>query len=109
MLSLDPTPASVAVAREHVAAVCGGLHLSDDRRETACLIISELVSNAIRYGGPPILYGVYPDGDVVLISVEDGSALPLPAAPDCSDLDAEGGRGLFLVAHLAHAGDGARP
>ncbi|MEV5754548.1 SpoIIE family protein phosphatase [Actinoallomurus sp. NPDC052308] len=65
---------------------------------TTELIISELVTNAIRYGAPPIkvrlLYG-----RSLTCEVSDGSSTS-PRLRRAATTD-EGGRGLFLVAQLA--------
>lgn len=69
--------------------------------ETAELLVSELVTNAIRHGGT--------DRVEVEVSVRDGHAVlgvfdsspewPEPRRVDSWDV---GGRGLLLVEHLAH-------
>jgi serine phosphatase RsbU (regulator of sigma subunit)/anti-sigma regulatory factor (Ser/Thr protein kinase) len=65
---------------------------------TTQLIVSELVTNAIRYGSPPIkvrlLYG-----RSLICEVSDGSSTS-PRLRRAATTD-EGGRGLFLVAQLA--------
>ncbi|WP_327347006.1 SpoIIE family protein phosphatase [Streptomyces europaeiscabiei] len=64
------------------------------------MIVSELVTNAIRYGSEPILLRLLRDGDSTLIcEVSDGGH----TSPHLrrASTDDEGGRGLFLVAQLA--------
>lgn len=91
-LPLDETAPSMA--RSWLREVgCGthGVRLLDD----ATLLISELVTNALRYGGPPIVVAVDCDGAGLDVRVRDGSPeLPVPraAAPD-----AESGRGYLLL------------
>ncbi|GAA4984133.1 hypothetical protein GCM10023205_62660 [Yinghuangia aomiensis] len=60
-------------------------------------MVSELVTNAIRYGGSPVALRLIRD-DVLICEVSDaGNAQPrLRRARDTD----EGGRGLFLVAQL---------
>ncbi|MFB8311803.1 ATP-binding protein [Streptomyces sp. NPDC055961] len=64
------------------------------------MVVSELVTNAIRYGAPPVYLRLLRDKDRALIcEVSDGretSPHLRRARPD-----EEGGRGLFLVARLA--------
>ncbi len=67
------------------------LHLLDD----ALLLVSELVTNSVVHGGPPIVLAVHCDGEGLHVRVLDGSTL-LPQ-PRVADDDAEGGRGLTLV------------
>ncbi|WP_442817715.1 ATP-binding protein [Streptomyces sp. NBC_01591] len=67
---------------------------------TAELVVSELVTNAVRYAGHQPISVVAQLSDAVLrVEVSDASrTLPKPALPD---EDGEGGRGLFLVGVLA--------
>ena len=63
------------------------------------LLVSELVTNAVRHGTPPVRLEVLADADVVRVSVGDGDpGLPRPRALDD---EAEGGRGMVLVDELA--------
>lgn len=91
----DPT--GPAAAR---AAVCGSgqLGLSGVCDEVA-LVISEMVTNAVRHAAPPVHLEVETTDDDVLIAVCDGSPVtPEMRAPDD---DAEGGRGMVLVDLIA--------
>ncbi|MFJ8016141.1 SpoIIE family protein phosphatase [Streptomyces sp. NPDC096339] len=67
------------------------------------LMLSELVTNAVRYGGEPIQVRLLrPVDDRVLIcEVSDGSSTA-PHLRRAANTD-EGGRGLFLVAQLSQA------
>jgi anti-sigma regulatory factor (Ser/Thr protein kinase) len=77
--------------------------------DTASLLVSELVTNALRYGGGPRELLVQVDGEALDVGVRDGSPRPPhPVAPDgpgaASVVDgglAENGRGLLLVDLLA--------
>ncbi len=62
------------------------------------LVLSELVTNAVRYGSPPIHVRLLHDR-ALICEVSDGSSTA-PHLRHASATD-EGGRGLFLVAHLA--------
>ncbi len=61
----------------------------------ALLLISELVTNAVLHGGPPILLAIECDGDLLRVRVRDGS--PAVPVPRVAGPDAEGGRGMTLV------------
>lgn len=64
------------------------------------LIVSELVTNAIRYGRSPIQLRLINDRTLTCEVSDAASTSPhlrLAAATD------EGGRGLFMIAHLADA------
>ena len=113
---LPYAPASVAGARQRL---CGDLHamkLCEDRVDDAALVLSELVSNALRHASPlptpgnpensvGVSWRVEVDrgsrpGGWVEISVRDGgsSTMPRVARPSVSGL---GGRGLSIVQTLS--------
>ncbi|MEU9521685.1 SpoIIE family protein phosphatase [Streptomyces sp. NPDC048224] len=65
---------------------------------TTELILSELITNAVRYGAPPITVRLLRQ-QVLICEVRDASSTA-PRVVQAADFD-EGGRGLFLVAQLA--------
>ncbi|PPS89713.1 SpoIIE family protein phosphatase [Streptomyces sp. MH60] len=65
---------------------------------TTELILSELITNAVRYGAPPITVRLLRHR-VLICEVYDASSTA-PRVIQAADFD-EGGRGLFLVAQLA--------
>ncbi|WP_455771006.1 SpoIIE family protein phosphatase [Streptomyces erythrochromogenes] len=94
---LPSDPAAVADARDKVSRRLAdwGLH---DVVFTAELVVSELVTNAIRYGTPPIQLRLIRD-TVLICEVSDGSSTA-PHMRRARMFD-EGGRGLLLVAQFA--------
>ncbi|MEV7090578.1 ATP-binding protein [Streptomyces sp. NPDC093085] len=96
---LPSHPRSVGRAREVLHNRIG---LTGDPGETAALLLSELVTNALRHGSPPgreIAVTLYRADGVFRVEVEDaGESLPNPRVPGVED---ERGRGLALVAALA--------
>ncbi|MFD4261578.1 SpoIIE family protein phosphatase [Streptomyces sp. NPDC058534] len=62
---------------------------------TTELVVSELVTNAIRYGTPPIRLRLLHDRNHVICEVTDGSSTS-PHLRRAATTD-EGGRGLFLI------------
>ena len=63
--------------------------------DDALLLISELVTNSVKHGGPPIVLAIDCDGDGLHVRVRDGSTdVPVPRQ---SDEDSEDGRGMTLV------------
>jgi anti-sigma regulatory factor (Ser/Thr protein kinase) len=65
------------------------------------LVLCELVTNALRHALPPLEVRVQPLGSAgVRIEVYDASADRLPVR-DRAPLEAEGGRGIEIVASLA--------
>nr|WP_319595611.1 SpoIIE family protein phosphatase [Streptomyces sp. ID05-04B] len=94
---LDADPAAVARARSYVSRQLGEWGLAD-LAFTAELVVSELATNAIRYGRPPIRLRLIHDRGL-LCEVSDGSHTT-PHLRRARVFD-EGGRGLLLVAQLA--------
>ncbi len=66
---------------------------------TTELILSELVTNAIRYGASPISLRLLRDRDSLICEVADGTSTS-PHLRRAATTD-EGGRGLFLVAQMS--------
>jgi serine phosphatase RsbU (regulator of sigma subunit)/anti-sigma regulatory factor (Ser/Thr protein kinase) len=71
----------------------------DEIAFTTELILSELVTNAIRYGAEPVRLRLLYDRDSLICEVADGSSTS-PHLRRAATTD-EGGRGLFLVAQFA--------
>ncbi|MFB6891739.1 SpoIIE family protein phosphatase [Kitasatospora sp. NPDC056327] len=90
-------PAAVAGVRAAVAERLEGWGLTDAAFVTE-LILSELVTNAIRYGTGPIRVRLLLDR-ALICEVSDGSSTS-PHLRYAATTD-EGGRGLFLVAQFA--------
>ncbi len=103
--TLEPQPQSVAAGRGFVGRTleawgCGEL------ADTACLLASEILTNAVRHAHTPIGLRLYrAAGDVTVEITDDNTHLP---ARRLADPDDENGRGLMLVESLASAW-GARP
>ncbi|MDH6144084.1 anti-sigma regulatory factor (Ser/Thr protein kinase) [Kitasatospora sp. GP30] len=92
--------ADPAAVREVRAAVTRQLEIwgLDEQTFTTELILSELLTNAIRYGGEPITVRLLYDR-MLTCEVSDGSSTS-PHLRYAAESD-EGGRGLFLVAQFA--------
>lgn len=90
-------PAAVAGIRAGVARRLAEWGLEELAFATE-LVISELVTNAIRYGAEPRRLRVLRDGTSLICEVSDGSSTS-PHLRRAADTD-EGGRGLFLVAQF---------
>jgi anti-sigma regulatory factor (Ser/Thr protein kinase) len=94
--NLDEQDAPVRFARRGVAAVLRGWslgHLSDEVE----LLVSELVTNAIRHGKPPVRLTLAIEDSRLEVYVRDGS--PEPPRPRSGDED--GGFGLTVAAAIA--------
>ncbi|MEV0410546.1 SpoIIE family protein phosphatase [Streptomyces sp. NPDC050448] len=94
---VPPEPAAVSRVRNACAGRLADWGL-DDMAFTTELILSELMTNAIRYGTEPIRVRLLYDRSLIC-EVSDGSSTsPHLRRADATD---EGGRGLFLVAQFA--------
>ncbi|MGW5927035.1 SpoIIE family protein phosphatase [Streptomyces anulatus] len=94
---LPRDPAAVSKARAHASRVLQQWHL-EELEFTTALIVSELVTNAIRYGGDPIRMRLIRQSTLIC-EVADGSSTS-PRLRHARTTD-EGGRGLFLIAQMA--------
>lgn len=106
-LWLTPFPKAVGEARRQLRSALTGWQVPEDAVDTAVLITSELVTNAIRHCDNQHLVHLHvtDDGAELLLEVSDPSRNPpRPVVPPSH---AESGRGLFLV-RAAASGFGAR-
>ncbi|MBL1112934.1 SpoIIE family protein phosphatase [Streptomyces sp. 110] len=94
---LPPDPSVVATVRGEVAARLAAWGL-DEAVFTTELVVSELVTNAVRHARTPLRLKVIHDRGLIC-EVTDGS-ITAPHLRRARTFD-EGGRGLFLVAQLA--------
>lgn len=99
---LDAQAYPVRVARRRVSEVLASWDALE-WDDTATLLVSEMVTNAVRHGTPPITLrlGLLPDEDgdgrALLVEVGDGSARP----PDRREPGESGGFGIWIVEALA--------
>ncbi len=96
---------SPAQARAIVVACTERFGL-EDVCDDLTLVVSEMVTNAVRHAGPPVALEIQADPDSVFVAVNDGS--PIRPQLRLADDDAEGGRGLLLV-DLLCVEHGVRP
>lgn len=102
-LTLPGHPRHVREARELISRVVG----DDPNADTARLLTSELVTNAVRHsrsrlpGGAVIVVVAKNDDGLLIIVVDDGSKSGLPAVRNGQA--AGSGNGLLLVEALANA------
>ncbi|MFG2292849.1 SpoIIE family protein phosphatase [Streptomyces sp. NPDC048603] len=94
---VSPDPAEVSRVRNACAGRLAEWGLEDIAFTTE-LILSELITNAIRYGAEPIRVRLLHDRSLIC-EVSDGSSTS-PHMRRAEDTD-EGGRGLFLVSQYA--------
>jgi anti-sigma regulatory factor (Ser/Thr protein kinase) len=99
--TLDAVPGAVSEARRWTAAVTHGL-LEGDQAQSLRLIVSEIVTNALRHGseGERIDLAVTPKPEFLCVQVTDDGP-GLAPRPRALEPDEEGGFGLFFVEQLA--------
>jgi anti-sigma regulatory factor (Ser/Thr protein kinase) len=99
-LSLPPEPGSVAEARTRVLEALGP-ELDEAQEHTLRLLVSEVVTNAVRHGGSrdPVEVHVHWNSEVVIEVIDHGEGFT--PGPRPGPLDEPGGFGLFLVGRLA--------
>jgi GAF domain-containing protein/anti-sigma regulatory factor (Ser/Thr protein kinase) len=98
-LAVAADPAAVAEARQLVAEVCEAASVTGDLQDTAVLLTSEIVTNAVLHAGTPAHLSVWAAADHVRVQVSDESG-ELPNPVDAAD-DATGGRGIAMVAMMS--------
>ena len=98
--TLPALPGAVSEARRWVGGIARGM-VDEDQAEKLRLVISEIVTNALRHGqdGERIDLAVTPKAEFLCVQVtDDGPGLaPRPRALDLED---EGGYGLYFVEQL---------
>lgn len=97
---LDTDPSSVATARDRTRKRLTAWHVDAETAYNAQLIVSELITNALRYGAPPIELRLIHDRTLTCEVRDSGPAAPHLRHARVVD---EGGRGLFIVSQLAQA------
>jgi anti-sigma regulatory factor (Ser/Thr protein kinase) len=98
--TLPPESASVAAARRFVEDTCEAWDC-EPAGWTATQLVSELATNAVLHARTPFTVGLERVGDLLRVSVRDGS----PLAPRVRTYGSESttGRGLRLVETLARS------
>ncbi|NHC44217.1 PAS domain S-box protein [Motilibacter sp. K478] len=99
-VAFAPEPASVRRARSAVSDTVRAAGMDEDTVDTAALLVSELVTNAVVHARSEVGVTVTVAGDSVLVEVADHSP-HLPVQRTYEDEAATTGRGLGLVEVLA--------
>jgi anti-sigma regulatory factor (Ser/Thr protein kinase) len=97
---LSAHPSSVSEARRLMAEIAEGL-VDDSRQAELQLVLSEVVSNAIRHGSStePIVLAVTPKEEFLCVQVTDAGS-GLAPRPRATIPDENGGWGFFLIEFL---------
>jgi anti-sigma regulatory factor (Ser/Thr protein kinase) len=102
-MTLAAVPTAPGAARHAVRTWFESRHCGDDATDTAALLVTELVANAVIHGSGPSLWLTVDDTvtDVLHVAVRDGS-LDIPRhSAQRPDVRRKGGRGLFMVDALS--------
>ncbi len=105
-LTVRDEPSGIPSARHEVGRALRSWGVGEDTVDTVALLLSELVTNALVHGRPPVHVRVRRGPTALSLEVHD-NAQTLPRRGDPSDSD-EHGRGLQLVSAIA-ARWGTRP
>ncbi|MEV8059113.1 ATP-binding SpoIIE family protein phosphatase [Streptomyces antimycoticus] len=97
---LDDDHAAVAISRDRTRKRLTEWGVNDETSFDTQVIVSELVTNALRYGEPPVEVRLIYDRTLTCEVRDCGQAAPHLRHARVAD---EGGRGLFIVARLAQA------
>ena len=95
--TLDPEPVSVSEARYHIGQALKEWGL-DELTDTTQLLVSELVTNALKYAAGEITVRLVREGTLVCEVLDDSAAVPRLRHASNDD---ESGRGLHVVSQLA--------
>jgi serine/threonine-protein kinase RsbW len=109
-LELAAMPSAPFWARRHTRATLRSWRVWPETIDTAELLVSELVTNAVKFSGPGpaclTLILRYGAGQLRIEVADPGPGSPVAAA---ADPDAESGRGLLLIEALSREwGSGPR-
>ncbi|MGI8944641.1 MAG: ATP-binding protein [Thermoleophilaceae bacterium] len=98
---LNAHPASVAEARRRMSELAEPL-IEQSRMADLQLVLSEVVSNAVRHGSPhaTIKLAITPKQDYLCVQVTDAGS-GLAPRPRATEPDEHGGWGFFLIEHFA--------
>jgi anti-sigma regulatory factor (Ser/Thr protein kinase) len=97
-VALAHHPKAAGVARRAVTSLCSAMGL-DDIGDEARLVASELVTNAVCHGAPPVTLRLLLSSSALVIGVEDGS----PDVPQTREAAPEAihGRGMRVLEKLS--------
>lgn len=93
-------PSHVGKARRLVSAQLADWQINGETGEVTVLLVSELVTNAMRHGGPPIRLLAQTTASGLRVEVYDGNSNSFPTIREIRP-DAYSGHGLRLVEALA--------
>jgi anti-sigma regulatory factor (Ser/Thr protein kinase) len=101
-LELGAISSAVPSARLHARLVLREWGLSADQAQSAELVVSELVTNALEHGlaGIPATVRIWLSSDGGRVAIHVWDASPMPPVRKDAGTEADRGRGLMIVAAL---------
>lgn len=100
-IDLPSTADAAGIARRFVDD--NHVHLAPDVVDDAKLLVSEIVTNAVLHGQPPVTLALRVDPPGLGVMVVDAGGAQPDASPARPDPSQQSGRGLLIVAALASA------
>jgi len=102
-MTLAAVPTAPGVARQAVRTWFHSRDCGDDATDTAALLVTELVSNAVAHANGSSLWLTVDETitNVLHVAVRDGSQVIPPHSRQTPDVRRKGGRGLFMVDALS--------
>lgn len=101
-VQIPPSPAAAQVSRHWILPIAAAMGANTSALSVIELLVSEIVTNAVKYGHvhDTIDVAVQRSGDLITVTVRDNN----PSAPQVRNTGPlePGGRGMHLVTHLAH-------
>jgi anti-sigma regulatory factor (Ser/Thr protein kinase) len=99
-MRLASVPESASRARRFITDFCSAADLPAEMCQTAALLVSELVTNAVIHGRTSATIEVHSPPGTLRVAVRDDNPV-LPPVGALPELSAESGRGLTIVSMLA--------
>jgi anti-sigma regulatory factor (Ser/Thr protein kinase) len=101
-LELGAISSAVPSARLHARLVLREWGVPADKAQSAELVVSELVTNALEHGlaGIPATVRIWLSSDGARVAIRVWDASPLPPVRKDAGVEAASGRGLMIVAAL---------
>ena len=99
-LALAPSAETGSVARRSLRQLFAAARIDSDTSETAVLLATELVTNAVEHGRGAAYLDATVEAGAIRLEVTDSSIVEPRPNTEVSDLD-ERGRGLILIDALA--------
>ena len=98
--AVSPAFSAIAPARHWARDRLAEAGVTDGPLDTAVLLVSELVTNAVAHALPPVVLRVHVDEERTRVEVTDGALQQMPVVQDPPPA-ATGGRGVMFVERLA--------